>query len=210
MCSCRPEEDKLAEVPFHQHQCPENGLFLHIWRSPSTLVAPCNARPLSRHRWRHSCSSSYSWHTGAQSTGSSVNQARIICGLFEQIISNNPRITTALFAIICGSFMDYLRIFVVLFVGLFVVLFEIFCQIICQIIWLYWRTIFWLFAGYFSWLEDYLSVIWDYLLVIWEIISGIFEIIGGLFVNYLSMFEIICGLFERLFLGNLRLFADCM
>ena len=24
------EEDKLAEMPFHQHQCPENGLLLHL------------------------------------------------------------------------------------------------------------------------------------------------------------------------------------
>ena len=44
-------------------------------------------------------------------TTSSVNQDRIICGLFEQIISNNPQITTALFAIICRLFVDYLRLF---------------------------------------------------------------------------------------------------
>ena len=37
---------------------------------------------------------------------SSVNQDRIICGLFEQIISNNRQITTALFAI----FVDYLLV----------------------------------------------------------------------------------------------------
>ena len=41
----------------------------------------------------------------------SVNQDRIICGLFEQIISNNRQITTGLFAIICGLFVGYLRLF---------------------------------------------------------------------------------------------------
>ena len=61
----------------------------------------------------------------------SVNQDRIICGLFEQIISNNRQITTGLFAIICGLFVGYLRLFadywsdylsgyLRLFVGLFV------------------------------------------------------------------------------------------
>ena len=90
---------------------------------------------------------------------SSVNQDRIICGLFEQIISNNRQITTGLFAIICGLFVGYLRLFadylsdyllgyLRLFVGLFVGLFVIIC-----------RIIFWLFAGYFSLFVDYLSII---------------------------------------------------
>ena len=85
----------------------------------------------------------------------SVNQDRIICGLFEQIISNNRQITTALFAIICGLFVGYLRLFadylsdyLRLFVGLFVGLFVIIC-----------RIILWLFAGYFSLFVDYLSII---------------------------------------------------
>ena len=43
--------------------------------------------------------------------GPSVNQGEIICGLFEQIISNNRLITSALFAIIWGLFEDYLRLF---------------------------------------------------------------------------------------------------
>ena len=78
-------------------------------------------------------------------TTSSVNQDRIICGLFEQIISNKRQITTGLFAIICGLFVGYLRLFadylpdylsdyLRLFVGLFVGLFEIICRIICRII----------------------------------------------------------------------------
>ena len=89
--------------------------------------------------------------------GASVNQDRIICGLFEQIISNNRQITTGFFA--CGLFVGYLRLFadylsdylsdyLRLFVGLFVGLFVIIC-----------RIIFWLFAGYFSLFADYLSVI---------------------------------------------------
>ena len=58
---------------------------------------------------------------------SSVNQDRIICGLFEQIISNNPQITSALFylAIIWRLFVVYLKLFVGLFVRLFVGLFVV-------------------------------------------------------------------------------------
>ena len=41
----------------------------------------------------------------------SVNQDRIICGLFEQITSNNQQITTGLFAIVCGLFVGYLILF---------------------------------------------------------------------------------------------------
>ena len=63
----------------------------------------------------------------------SVNQDRIICGLFEQIISNNTQITSALFAIICVLFVYYLGLFLELFVGLFVGLFEIICRIICRL-----------------------------------------------------------------------------
>ena len=54
---------------------------------------------------------------------SSVNQDRIICGLFEQIISKNPQITSALFAIIYGLFMDYLWIIC-----------RMVCRIVCRII----------------------------------------------------------------------------
>ena len=81
------------------------------------------------------------------SADSSVNQDRIICRLFEQIISNNRQITTALFAIICGLFVGYLRLFadylsdylsdyLRLFVGLFVVylrLFVGFVLVICRL-----------------------------------------------------------------------------
>ena len=91
----------------------------------------------------------------------SVNQDRIICGLFEQMImiSNNRQITSALFAIICGLFVDYLILFAGLFVGLFVGLIEIICQIICRLFEIICWIIFWLFAGYFSLFVDYLSVI---------------------------------------------------
>ena len=92
-----------------------------------------------------------------QGLPSSVNQDRIICGLFEQIISNNPQITSALFAIICGLFVDDLR----LLVGLLVALFEIICQIICRLFEIICWIIFWLFADYLSLFVDYLSVIQD-------------------------------------------------
>ena len=59
----------------------------------------------------------------------------------------------------------------------------------------------WLFFGLFS---GYLHVILVYL----QIICRLFEIICRLFVNYFCLFEIICGLFERLFLNYLRWFAD--
>ena len=66
--------------------------------------------------------------------GTSVNQDRIICVLFEQIISNNQQITTALFAIICGLFVVYSR------------LFADYCRIFCRL----------LFVSYLRLFADYL------------------------------------------------------
>ena len=43
---------------------------------------------------------------------SSVNQDRIICGLFAQSIPNNQQIIHTFFEIICGLFADYLTLFV--------------------------------------------------------------------------------------------------
>ena len=108
----------------------------------------------------------------------SVNQDRIICVLFEQIISNNRQITTALFAI----FVDYL-----------LVIWDC-LRIIC-------RIIFWLFAGHFSLFENYLSVISglfaDYFWIICRLLVGLFV---GLFAGYLR-------LFAGLFVGYLWLFV---
>ena len=102
----------------------------------------------------------------------SVNQDRIICVLFEQIISNNRQITTALFAI----FVDYL---LVIWDCL-----RIICRIICRLFVIICRIIFWLFAGHLSLFENYLSVISglfaDYFWVICRLLVGLFV---GLFAG---------------------------
>ena len=106
---------------------------------------------------------------------SSVNQDRIICGLFEQIISNNPQIISALFAMIWRLFVVYLRLFVGLFVRLFVKLFVVYLRqaplgqqpgpdldyflVICRLFQLICR----LFGGYLRLFADYLQ---DYFRVI--------------------------------------------
>ena len=97
-------------------------------------------------------------------SSSSVNQDRIICGWFEQIISNNLQIPTGLFAIICGLFVGYLRLFadylsdylsgyLRLFVGLFSdYLFVGIFSGYLQVILVYLR----LFVGYLRLFADYL------------------------------------------------------
>ena len=98
---------------------------------------------------------------------SSVNQDRIICGLFARIISNNPQITTALYAIIWVLFGDYLSGYL-----------SEYCQVICQVICSGYLS------GYLRLFAGYLQIISAYLLVIcW----GLFDDCLRIIVRYLRL-----------------------